>query len=239
MTALPLVLVHGIRLSGACWPAVTERVGAERPVTTVDLPGHGSRRGDQFTLDAAVAAVHDGVDRVGGRAIVVGHSLGGFVGTAAAAADPARVAGLVVAGASCQPGPALARPFTAMHRVLSSRPDGGARISRRVFESVLPARVAHDIDRGGIATEVIPDVVAALRDFDLLGGLGAYPGPVWLVNGARDHFRVGERRSLAACARGRLLVIPRAGHYYPLARPAEFAELILDLAAACQERAVA
>ncbi|KAA8887132.1 alpha/beta hydrolase [Nocardia colli] len=236
---LPIVLVHGIRLSGACWPAVAEHVAAERPVATVDLPGHGTRRGERFTLAAAVDAVHEGIDRAGGRAVLVGHSLGGFVSTAAAAADPERVAGLVVAGASCPPSRGLATPFTLLHKGLSGRADGGERISGRIFEKVLPTRVAHDIGRGGIATEVIPDVVAALRDFDLTADLGKYPGPVWLVNGARDHFRLGERRSLNACTQGRLLVIPRAGHYFPLAQPRTFARLILDVAAACQTRSAA
>ncbi|MEV6561473.1 alpha/beta hydrolase [Nocardia sp. NPDC051756] len=233
---LPIVLVHGIRLSGACWPAVAEHVVAERPVTTVDLPGHGPRRGERFTLAEAVAAVHEGIDRAGGRAVLVGHSLGGFVSTAAAAADPDRVAGLVVAGASCPPSRGFATPFMLLHKGLSSRPDGGDRISRRIFEKVLPARVADDIGRGGIATEAIPDVVAALQDFDLTAALGKYPGPVWLVNGARDHFRLGEQQCVNACTQGRLLVVPRAGHYFPLAQPRTFARLILDIAAACQDR---
>lgn len=234
MTQLPIVLVHGIRLSGACWSAVAEHVVAERPVTTVDLPGHGARRGERFTLAAAVEAVHESIDRAGGRAVLVGHSLGGFVSTAAAAADPERVAGLIVAGASYPPDRGLSMPFTVMHKGLSSRPDSGDRISRRIFEAVLPTRVANDIGRGGIATEVIPDVIAALRDYDLTANLGSYPGPVWLVNGARDHFRLGEQQSLAACKQGRLLVVPRAGHYFPLAQPLAFARLILDLAAASQ-----
>ncbi|UGT44250.1 alpha/beta hydrolase [Nocardia yamanashiensis] len=236
MSPIPVVLVHGIRLSGTCWPAVAERLTVERQVATVDLPGHGSRRGERFTLDAAITAIHDGLDSVGGRAVLVGHSLGGFTSAAAAATDPTRVAGLIVAGASCPPNRMLAMPFKAMHTALSTRPDGGDRISRRVFEKVLPLRVANDIERGGIATEVIPDVVAALGDFDLAASLRAFPGKVWLINGAHDHFRIGERRTLAACTQGRLLVVPRAGHYLPLAMPAEFSELILDIAAACQNR---
>lgn len=102
---------------------------------------------------------------------------------------------------------------------------------------MLPRRVAAEIERGGIATEVIPDVVAAFGDFDVLAHLGGYAGPVWLVNGERDHFRIQERRFLAACSAGRLLLVPGAGHYLPLIRPDEFSRLVLDLAAGCRFRA--
>jgi pimeloyl-ACP methyl ester carboxylesterase len=84
---------------------------------------------------------------------------------------------------------------------------------------------------GGIATEVIPDVTKAFDDFDVLTELAQYPGPVWLINGARDHFRRHERRFLEACVDGRLLIVPGAGHYLPLTHTAEFSRLVLDAAA--------
>ena len=237
MTAvLPVVLIHGIRLSGTSWAVVTDQLGAERPVRAVDLPGHGARRGERFTLTTAVDAVLDAIDELGGRAIVVGHSLGGYVGIATAARAPERVAGLVVAGSSCVPNQILATPFRVMHRVLSRQPDGGEEVSGRQFERVLPASVAAAVIRGGIATEVIPDVVGALGEFEVLTALGDYPGPVWLINGGHDHFRIHERRFLAACAQGRLLTIPRAGHYLPLAQPATFTRLVRDAAAAIESR---
>ncbi|MEV0247190.1 alpha/beta hydrolase [Nocardia sp. NPDC050712] len=231
MSVLPIVLVHGIRLSGACWSAVREQIANERPSTTVDLPGHGTRRGETFTLPGAVESIHAEIDRVGGRAVLVGHSLGGFVSVAAAAGDPSRVAGLVVAGASCTPTRANTAPFLLMHRMLSRRPDGGTRISGRIFDAVLPGRVANDVKNGGIATEAIPEVVAAIREFDLVGNLARYPGPTWIVNGARDHLRAEEQRCLRASPQGRLIVVPRAGHYLPLAQPVAFGRLIQDAAA--------
>lgn len=237
MTAeVPIVLIHGVRLSGTSWAVFIDQLGAERSVRAVNLPGHGARRGERFTLATAVDAVLDAIDELGGRAIVVGHSLGGYVGIAAAARAPERVAGLVVAGSSCAPNRVLATPFRVMHRVLSRQPDGGEEASGRLFERVLPASVAAAVVRGGIATEAIPDVVQALSEFDVLTALGSYPGPVWLINGGHDHFRVHERRFLAACAQGRLLVIPRAGHYLPLAQPATFARLVRDAAAAIESR---
>lgn len=233
---LPVVLVHGIRLSGRCWAGTIDDIAAERPVTAVDLPGHGPRRGEPFTMTAAVAAVRAAVEQAGGRALLVGHSLGGYVGIAAAAELGEQAAGLVVTGSTAVPDKASMVPFRLAHRFLSTRADGGERLSNRVFETVLAPRVAHAIGQGGIATEVIPDVLHALAHFDPLAELGRYRGPVWLINGSRDHFRAHEHRFAAATPRTRLLVVPRTGHYLPLAEPQRFARLVRDIADSCDTR---
>ncbi|MCX0271908.1 alpha/beta hydrolase [Nocardia zapadnayensis] len=203
---------------------------------TPDLPGHGARRGERFTMPAAIDSVRAAVDTVGGRALVVGHSLGGYVAVAAAAELGERVAGLVVAGATRIPNSALTIPFRFAHLLLSAQRDGGERLGRRIFEAALPTQVAAAVAESGIATEVIPDIVTVAAAFDPLAELRRYPGPVWLINGSRDHFRGHEQRFLAASPRARLLVVPGAGHYLPLAEPGCFARLVRDIADGCDAR---
>lgn len=129
----------------------------------IDLPGHGAHRGQRFSFEAAGDLLRDEIDRVGGRAVVAGHSLGGYAAMVYAAREPERVAGLVVAGATCVPTSGATAPFLVAHRVLSSWADGGERVSARVLRATLPRRTAGEVARAGIASEVIPDVVAALR----------------------------------------------------------------------------
>ncbi|WP_229683717.1 alpha/beta hydrolase [Nocardia camponoti] len=160
--------------------AVVDRISEDRAVVAVDLPGHGKRRGERFTLDGAIETVGTAIDSVGGQALVVGHSLGGYVSIATAAKAPDKVAGLVVAGSTCVPTRARTLPFSVMHRVLSMRSDGGDRASARLFDAILPPQVATAISAAGIATEVIPDVVVELSQFDPLSALAAYSGPVSL-----------------------------------------------------------
>lgn len=227
---LPIVLVHGIRVSGVAWTPHRELL-APAPIRMPDLPGHGTRRGEPFTLASAVRAVVDAIDDVGGRALVVGHSLGGYAGIAAAARYPGKVAGLVAAGCTAVPGRVLTGAFALAHKVLSKLSDGGDALSRAQMRALLPPAVAEPVITAGIATEAIPGVVAQAATFDPLTDLAAYPGPVWLVNGAHDHFRANERRFVRVCWDGRLIVVPRAGHYLPLARAAEFSRIVRDCAA--------
>lgn len=228
MDRLPIVLVHGIRVSGRMWTEQLAMLSGQHPVIAPDLPGHGHRRGERFTMDGAISTVADAVDELGGKALVVGMSLGGYVSIAAAARYPERVTGLVAAGCTLRPGPMLAAPFRLAHRVLSALPDGGEKLSRRMLRATLPTAVAEEVLAGGIATEVIPDVLTAASSLDPLAELARYPGPTWLINGGHDHFRLQEKRFLTACAAGRLIVVPGAGHYLPMTHGPAFTRLVLD-----------
>ncbi|MFV2171777.1 alpha/beta fold hydrolase [Actinomadura sp. LOL_016] len=71
---LPVVLVHGIRVSGTMWGPVADALADRLRVAAPDLPGHGRRRGERFTMDGAVDAVTEAIDGLGGRALVAGLS---------------------------------------------------------------------------------------------------------------------------------------------------------------------
>jgi len=119
-TEIPVVLVHGMWHGGWCWSLVTEELAARglRSVA-VDLDGHGlkarpprskwgrpmgteafatepSRVAEVSALSAAATLVEQ-IRRIGGGGLclVVAHSMGGVVATAAAEDAPELFAGLV------------------------------------------------------------------------------------------------------------------------------------------------
>jgi pimeloyl-ACP methyl ester carboxylesterase len=68
--ATTVVMVHGIRTSATMWRAQVEHLhGRGIDAVALDLPGHGARMGEPFTLDGAFATI-DGAVRDAANAVV-------------------------------------------------------------------------------------------------------------------------------------------------------------------------
>lgn len=232
---LPVVFVHGLRTSRTMWRAqveAVERVGAR--ALAIDLPGHGRRRFERFTWDAALDTVACGVDEVGGRALVVGLSLGGYVGIAHAARYPEQVAGIVAAACSTRPVRPVVRAWELAVRAIARLPDDGARLNQLMVDLALPSAGARDAGAGGFALDVGEDVLRAVLAARPVDDLARIDVPVWLVNGRYDHFRGEERRFLAACRHGHLVVVPGSTHLVSLVAPERFSRVVLEALDAVQ-----
>ena len=223
MMPVPVLLVHGIRTSASMWRHQQEWLAAAgHPVLAIDLPGHGSRLQEDFTLEGALAAIDAGVDTLGGPVLLVGLSLGGYYAIAYAARQPGRVLGLVAASSSFEPsGPGLAA-YRVLARLIHRMPDRGLALHTFLVRRTLPAAGVHDVLAGGVALEVMDAGLAATGRLKPLADLRAYPGRVWLVNGAYDHFRLHQKRFLAAARHGTLVIVPGASHLVSLHRPERF-----------------
>ena len=63
-----VILVHGLRTSASMWRHQADELKARGiPVLAVDLPGHGTRMQERFTLESALGAVGDAVAAATGR----------------------------------------------------------------------------------------------------------------------------------------------------------------------------
>lgn len=223
--APPIVLVHGTRLSRTSWAPQVDGLSDEFRVIATDLPGHGSLADERFTLEVARAHVASVIDRLaGGRAIVVGLSLGGYVAMDLAAVSPERVAGLVLAGATREPVGGWTLPYRGLALVFR-RGHAGAlrRFDSWFFRFRFPPAVADPLVRGGFYPAGGAAALDALMGQRFLPRLASYAGPVLFLNGSLDVvFRLGERAFLAAARDGRRVILPRATHLVNLDRPVAF-----------------
>jgi pimeloyl-ACP methyl ester carboxylesterase len=88
----PLVLIHGITENRRAWDSHVPRLAERYTVTRLDLRGHGeSDTADVYDIEALTSDVRAVVEALGSpEPSLVGHSLGGLVATAYAAAHPVR-----------------------------------------------------------------------------------------------------------------------------------------------------
>lgn len=97
---VPVVLLHGLTDSSACWPTVLHRYdGTGRRVVALDARGHGGRPlpDETFSIGALAADAARALRELDlGPALVVGHSMGGVTAEELALVAPELVAGLVL-----------------------------------------------------------------------------------------------------------------------------------------------
>ncbi|WP_419705702.1 alpha/beta fold hydrolase [Promicromonospora sp. NFX87] len=94
---VPLVLLHGFPLDHRMWAACAAFLPPGTRAIGVDLPGagHSDLDGFQPSIDHTADWVHRTMTEAGeGNAVVVGHSMGGYVALALAERHPGFVAGL-------------------------------------------------------------------------------------------------------------------------------------------------
>jgi pimeloyl-ACP methyl ester carboxylesterase len=229
------------------WHHQLSDLADEFRVLALDLPGHGALADVPFRLADAADAVESVVNDAGGRAIVVGISLGAYVGMHLAAERPDRVAGLVLANASAEPRSIARRaPRTVGAYLLTAASERlrGPAAATDGNDPPLDASAATD----SIGTRASPAtngwlfkggtraMVAALGQ-TFIPRLALYPGPSLLVNGEGDRlFRHGEAAFLAAARDGRLEVIPGCGHLVSEEQPAAFNAVVRSFAAEVHAR---
>lgn len=227
---VPVILVHGLRTSATMWRAQLEALAGSRAVMAVDLPGHGTRRAERFSVARAMDVLDEAADRLAGdgrRVAVVGLSLGGYLALAWAARRPQRVAGVVAAGCSARPGGPLTWAWRALARLIALLPDRGAALNRAMVAAAVPEPGATDLGAGGYALDVMRDALREMSRVDPRADLAAIERPVWLVNGRWDHFRLGERRTVRSARRARLVVVPHSTHLVSVVAPVAFTRVLL------------
>jgi pimeloyl-ACP methyl ester carboxylesterase len=230
-----LVLVHGSRLSATQWAPQVTRLAAQKwlDIVVPDLPGHGARAEEPFTLDRAVGAVAAAVEGepAAERVVLAGHSLGGYVAATYAAAYPRRLDGLVLLGAAAVPRGAGAAAYRAVALATErAGPDRMTRVNDRVLGRLYPTEVVDPVVAGGYW---FGPTRAAWRDVMTRCGphqLREVTCAVLVAGGRYDQLMRDANRYARAAPHGRVVRIPGAGHFAGFDRPDEVAALLLEFA---------
>jgi len=237
--ALPLVLLHGIGSGAASWVQQLEALGASRRVLAWDAPGYG----ESTPVAAASPLASDYADALRrwlealgvGRCVLVGHSLGAIVAGAFAAANPSRVAGLLLISPAAGYGAASpdVRADRRDARLAMLAALGPAGLAAKRSANLLSAH-AGDAARAWVRwnmARIVPAGYAQathlLANADLAADLAAFDGRVAVAVGDEDGITPPAAcERLADAARVPLRIVPRAGHAGYVEAPAAYDALI-------------
>jgi pimeloyl-ACP methyl ester carboxylesterase len=223
------------------WDPARRILGGKYTLLTPDLPGHGSRQAERFTLEGAVRTVVETAGSVAPAPVIVGgDSLGGFVSMAAAdALPPAQLKGLVLSGCTMNfEGASAMLPyhFRVFFNKLLLRVFGQERLLGERFVKAAAKLGIGDADarailEGGLNMRAFPDCVAALTGVDFVGKVSRIRQPMLFLNGSKDRDMMRQQaRFEAAAPTARFHVFEGVEHGVSLRRSAEFAELVDNFA---------
>lgn len=195
------------------------------PVVAVDLPGHGTRMAEDFTLHEALhtidAAVRDAASR--GPVLLVGHSMGGLLTLAyTGGAQKPPVAALIAASCTALPHGAGLRAYRMIARAVDRLPDRGLWLTERILEATIPLETRPDFAAGGYALDTQDVALAALSALDLATAVARIEIPLWFVNGQYDQLRINEALFQRLAPHAELIVVPRTTHLVTAMRPDVF-----------------
>jgi pimeloyl-ACP methyl ester carboxylesterase len=229
-----VVFLHGTRLARSVWSHQLAEFSDRYRAIAVDLPGHGALSHVPFGLATFIERLGRIIDAESddGRAVLVGHSLGGYIAIEYAVRHADRTVGLVVCNASLEPRRLLTTPYRSLSYLAGLagqriRASVAARARVRAYRSVTAGAAVPAGAGGGLVFKGSRFAVRDVLAQQFIPKLALYPGPVLLVNGADDPvFRRDERAFLAASRDGVLRVVEGASHLPYAERPNEFDEAL-------------
>jgi len=252
----PLVLLHGFTGSAATWRPFETAWPGFRTVA-IDLIGHGASAAPDdeapYTMERCVADVTALIDaECGGRAAVLGYSMGGRVALQFALAAPKRVAALVLEGAST----GIEDPADRASRVASDRvlADDIERDGLEAFvdrweavplfatQSRLPGSVRQRLREQRLRSRTV-GLANSLRGMGagaqqpVFARLGELAMPVLLIAGEDDvKYRALARAMGEQIPGARVEIVKGAGHAVHLEQPAAFAPLVKEFLTRCPQQ---
>lgn len=236
--APPLVIVHGLYGSARNWGVIARRLADVRDVWAVDQRNHGaSPRAPVHDYPAMAADLAEVIRSIGGRADVLGHSMGGKAAMQLALTQPGLIRRLIVADIA-----PVAYDHDQSHHIhamrgldltgLTSRGEADRRLSETVPDPGLRAFFLQSLDlkshppRWRLNLDVLEAEMPKIVGWP--GTVGRFDGPTLFLTGAESHYVRPEHRETirALFPAARFARIPGAGHWLHAEKPREFEETV-------------
>jgi pimeloyl-ACP methyl ester carboxylesterase len=238
-TGAPVVLLHGFPLSREIWQEQRKRLADRWRVITPDLRGHGKSPAPDgaYSMEAMARDVFALLDSLRiAKAVIMGHSMGGYVTLAAAKIAPERFLGLglVASQAAADTDDARQGRFKMVEKVVA---EGNTAVAEamipRLFAPGADAKIV-DAARQMILNTRRAGIIGTLQGMaareNTEAVLAKMNVPVLLLAGEHDQI-IPPAKSQALAAgmpTATLAIVERAGHMPMLEEPVQTTTAIGD-----------
>ena len=229
----PAVLfTHGYQATGAMWGAQHDALGPRYKVISWDLRGHGDSGAPddpaQYSHELVVEDMRRLLERLGDeRAVLVGHSLGGFASLRFYLDHPEMVRGLVLFGS----GPGYRDPDArARWNEMASRFAGSVEAKGlEILKRAKGMEVSTAKHRSAIGLAHAGRHMLAQFDSRVMDAITDIHAPTLVIVGGEDERFLGSSEYMAKKIPGaRLVLVDGAGHAANMEKPDEFNAALLD-----------
>ena len=236
--ALPLIIAHGLYGSGRNWGVIARRLADRRDVVVVDMRNHGSSpRFDSQSYPEMAGDLAEVIASLGGRADLLGHSMGGKAAMQLALTEGALIRKLVVADiapvAYAHDQSHHARAMRALDLTdLTTRGEADRRLAAQIDDPGLRAFFLQSLElkasppQWRLNLDVLEAEMPKIVGWP--GTEGRFDGPALFLTGADSHYVRAEHRDAirALFPHARFAKLPGAGHWLHADRPREFEEAV-------------
>lgn len=228
----PLVLIHGFPLDHSIWDEVVPLLENDFDLILPDLRGFGESDATEaiYTMTDLATDIAALMDHLGlESAFLAGHSMGGYVALAFAAAYPTRVRGLaLVASQAAADAPERKAGRYAQAQKIAE--DGiGETVAAMTTKLTADERVqkfVHDLMRKQKPAGYIGSLKAMAERADTLSVLENGSFPALIVHGGADGLIPIQREIPLKVTRARAVELPGVGHMPMMESPREVAEAL-------------
>lgn len=236
----PVVLIHGLFGQARNLGVIARALSETRHVLSVDLRNHGdSPWDDRMDYDALAGDVAEVIRAHGGRADVVGHSMGGKTAMRLATTEPALLRRLVVLDIApvsyghTQSGIIDAIEATDLDGI-TARSAADAALSARITDAGTRAFVLQSLDLRATPPRWKMNLAALRENMHRLTGWpdGGRPfeGPALFLHGGDSEYvdDAGIAAIRALFPQATIAAMPGCGHWLHAEKPAEVARQVAD-----------
>ena len=230
--APPLLIAHGLYGSARNWGVIAKRLSDQRQVVAVDMRNHGQspwitpHRYEEMADDLAEV-----IGAIGGRADVLGHSMGGKTAMMLALRHGAAVNRLVVADIAPVPyGHSQMQFIEAMRAVdlskVEKRSDAEAQLAALGVDRALQSFFTQSLDlkekRWRLNLDALAEDMDEILSFPQVEG--AWDGPALFLSGSESDYVKPEYRPRIRelFPNARFARLTGAGHWLHAEKPREF-----------------